>query len=87
MQPAPKQELVRLLEFTEGERRREQAKSNRRLIEPQADRLERGIEQCPLPRRQCRNIRQRKPRAAIVQLASARPAAPLRQTLRKDPSP
>src|SRR6476619_6387366 len=51
MQPTPKQELVRLLELTECERRRKQAKSNRRLIESQADRLERSIEQCPLPRR------------------------------------
>ena len=74
MQPTPKQQLVGLLQLTERERWRQQTKRDRRLVEPQANRLERRVQQRALTRRQRRNVREREPRALVV----AGNGAPLR---------
>jgi hypothetical protein len=62
MQPTTEEQLVNLLELTQRERGRQEAKRNWRMVELHAKRIERTIDHGTMASRQRRKIIQRKPR-------------------------
>ena len=66
VQPTPEEQLIRLLELAQRERGWKQSKRNRRLVESNANRLERCIEKRALSWCQRGYIRERKPRTVFI---------------------